>query len=287
MGSASSARFVVLASGSGGNAAVLDTVAGAVLIDFGLGPRTLDRRLKLAGISWSRIRAVVLTHTHSDHWKRETLSRFVDHRLPVFAADGHSADLASAEVFPALKSGGLFQSYRPGRAFQPVASVSVLPVAVPHDSDPTSAFRFDGNGWSIGYAADLGKIPDPLEESFAGLELLALEFNHDVRMQWESRRPEILIRRVLGDYGHLSNEQAAGFVRRLLDRPGDRLRHLVQLHLSRECNRPAVAAAAARAVLAGTAVQLTTASQDVPTAFLSVGLGEAFLGQPALPGFGD
>jgi hypothetical protein len=124
-----------------------------------------------------------------------------------------------------------------------------------------------------------------LYDLFDGVTVLGLEFNHDVRMQLASRRPEMLIRRVLGDHGHLSNDQAVQFLRNLLDRCGDRLGHVVQLHLSRECNRPAVAAAAGRSALAGTAVQLTTASQDLPTSFLPLG-PDPFPRpvQPVLPG---
>jgi hypothetical protein len=68
-------------------------------------------------------------------------------------------------------------------------------------------------------------------------------------MQYASGRRPQLIERVLGDDGHLSNEQGAGLVRAVLERsPSGRLQHLVQLHLSRECNRPALARAAARGV---------------------------------------
>ena len=55
---------------------------------------------------------------------------------------------------------------------------------------------------------DLGCGSSELIESFAGVDVLALEFNHDVRMERRSRRPKFLIDRVLSDWGHLSNEQA-------------------------------------------------------------------------------
>jgi phosphoribosyl 1,2-cyclic phosphodiesterase len=286
MSNASSGRFVVLASGSGGNAAVVDTPAGCVLLDFGLAPRTLERRMKLVGLGWSRIHAAVLTHTHTDHWKRETLAALADRNVPVFTHPDHGYDLARApDAFGALKAKGLLQPYTVGRSVDLLPGVTAIPVAVPHDSDPTVAFRFDGAGWAVGYAADLGSTPPRLYEAFAGVDVLGLEFNHDVTMQRTSRRPEILIRRILSDHGHLSNEQATGFLCRFLERSGHTLRHVVQLHLSRECNRPALAAASARAALAGTAVQLTTAGQDLPTSFLPLGPDSVRPnGQPALPG---
>jgi hypothetical protein len=80
-----------------------------------------------------------------------------------------------------------------------------------------------------------------------------------------------LIQRVLGDEGHLSNVQAAGLVRSVLERsPAGRLRHLVQLHLSRDCNLPTLARAAVRALLdeSDLPVALHTAEQDTPSATL-------------------
>src|SRR5262249_17988479 len=132
------------------------------------------------------------------------------------------------------------------------------PLPLRHDGTVTSGFRFEllpegaSRGVSVGYAADLGSWPRELAEMFADLDLLALEFNHAVPMQYASGRSPQLIARVVGDHGHLSNEQAAELVREVLriSTPG-RLQHLVQLHLSRECNRPELALAAARKSLEG------------------------------------
>jgi phosphoribosyl 1,2-cyclic phosphodiesterase len=136
---------------------------------------------------------------------------------------------------------------------------------VPHDSEPTFALRFEGAGWALGFASDVGHVTAGLAAAFAGVDALAVEYNHDERMQRASGRPPILIHRVLGDDGHLSNAQAAELTR-MVARSGG-LRHLIQLHLSRDCNRPDLAAKAGRAALdrdAPTAT-LTTATQFHPT----------------------
>ena len=60
----------------------------------------------------------------------------------------------------------------------------------------------------------------------------------------------LLIRRVLSDIGHLSNEQGASLLAEVVRRSqAGRVRHLVQLHLSRECNRVNLAATAAQQVV--------------------------------------
>jgi hypothetical protein len=125
-----------------------------------------------------------------------------------------------------------------------------------HDGGGSYGFRFEGapnlfgESWSLAYLTDLGCWDDDLAQALVDVDLLALEFNHDVNLEYASGRTAHLIARVLGDQGHLSNDQAARLLAEVLRQstPG-RLRHLVQLHLSPECNRPDLAAQAARSVL--------------------------------------
>jgi hypothetical protein len=92
-----------------------------------------------------------------------------------------------------------------------------------------------------------------MADSLADVDILSVEFNHDVAMQKSSGRSAALIARNLGDRGHLSNDQGAELVRSVLERSRrDKVSHLVLLHLSEQCNRPELAIHQAR-----TAVQAT------------------------------
>ena len=99
-------------------------------------------------------------------------------------------------------------------------------------------------GYRVGFATDLGQVPEELIEQFCGVDLLALESNYDPVMEQNSDRPFYLKQRIMGGHGHLSNEQAFAAVRAILDRTtaklgADRLpRHIVLLHRSRQCNCP-------------------------------------------------
>jgi phosphoribosyl 1,2-cyclic phosphodiesterase len=150
----------------------------------------------------------------------------------------------------ALASLGLIRHYEPGERLKLHGDCTCTPIPLRHDAGMTCGFRFEGRDWAIGYAADLGSWHAKLARQLADVDLLALEFNHDVAMQLASGRHPLLIRRVLGDDGHLSNDQAADMLAHILrlSEPG-RIKHVVQLHLSRECNRPALASAAARQAL--------------------------------------
>ncbi len=271
-------RFTTLASGSGGNACLVESGGFGVLIDVGLGPRQLAARLSAAGLSWAAVHAVLLTHTHSDHWKDASILHLHRHRIPLWCHAAHHTVLRTySDGFLALHDAGRVRCFESHQDFEPSPGLRCRALPVRHDSGATFGFRLEGTAdlfgrrGTIGYVADLGCWDDELAGHLADVDLLAVEFNHDVDLQRSSGRMPRLIERVLGDDGHLSNAQAVGLVRAVLERSTpDRLRYLVQLHLSRDCNRPTLARAAAQALLdeLGFPVELRTAAQDAAGATL-------------------
>jgi phosphoribosyl 1,2-cyclic phosphodiesterase len=269
-----SLRFTVLASGSSGNASLVESANFGVLIDAGIGPRTLAKRLATVGQSWDAINAVLLTHTHSDHWKDRIFAHLRRRHIPLYCHAHHRAILRGySAAFGELIEADLVRSFEPHTAFAVAPGLHCVPLPIRHDGGPTFGFRIEGgydlfgHGAALGYVTDLGCWCDNLAEKLADVDLLAVEFNHDVRMEYTSGRSPQLIQRVLGDEGHLSNDQARELVRAVLARsPAGRLRHLVQLHLSRDCNRPSLARDALRALLRELNVEANvhTADQDSP-----------------------
>lgn len=265
-------RWTVLASGSSGNASLLECGNTALLLDAGLGPRQLANRLAALGADWSRIGAVILTHTHADHWHRKTFLRLRELGIPLFCHAAHQRALQlRCTGFDELQFAGLVRDYEPRREFSPIDGVRCRPLPVPHDGGPTFGFRIEDaagdapSSWAVGYAADLGSWDAGLVQSLADVDVLALEFNHDVDLQRGSGRASWLIARVLGDYGHLSNRQGAELLDACLSRSAaGRVRHVIQLHLSQQCNAPPLAMAAAQEVLAGhrSGIELHVAAQD-------------------------
>ncbi len=274
-------RFTVLASGSAGNATLVETTETGVLLDVGLGQRDLTERLSAAGASWARVHAVVLTHTHSDHWNDATLAHLVRRRTVFYCHPSHHGVLSKySRAYGALQAAELVRPYHAGQPFEPAPGLRCVPLPVRHDGGETFGFRLEGAGdlfgqcQAIGYVADLGCWDAELAQALADVDILAVEFNHDVPMQCSSGRMPQLIMRVLGDEGHLSNEQGAALVRAVLSHstPG-KVQHVVQLHLSRDCNRPALALEAAQTVLADltwTSI-VHTAAQDRVTPSIDLG----------------
>lgn len=277
-------RFVVLASGSAGNASYVEADGFGLLIDIGLGPRQLEARLLKMGLDWQRIQAILLTHTHSDHWNERSLARLAERGIPLYCHPQHHRLLrASSPAFVRLGEQHLLRDYEPGRLLSLSARLACWPFAVRHDSGLTCGFRLEGppdlfgQPLTLGYAADLGSWDERVAKYLSDVDVLALEFNHDVVLQKASSRSPRTIARNLGHAGHLSNEQAADLIRHTLQQSGpERLQHIIQLHLSRECNRPALAVGALRELITQDShrIEVHTARQDEPGPDLTIGFAE-------------
>ena len=268
------ARFVTLASGSSGNSALVDTGSARLLIDCGLRPAELSNRLQRVGLRPADLTAVILTHTHGDHWNRDTFALLRTLNIPLYAHDKHHTKFSSHAVYEPLKRAGLARHYVANESLTIAPRLRVLPVPVPHDCDPTFGFRVTGTDattgdvWSLGYSSDCGHPCPAVAIAFAGVNVLAIEFNHDVDLQRASRRPAFLVNRVLGPTGHLSNTQAADLSIAIAETADDHeFTALVQLHLSRECNTTVLASLSGHAALARVApwAKLVTATQAAPS----------------------
>jgi phosphoribosyl 1,2-cyclic phosphodiesterase len=250
-------QFAVLASGSRGNATLIRGREAGLLIDVGIGPRALRGRLRSVGADWGDVAGVVLTHTHGDHVDSATFAELATRRISVHCHDGHRTYLARDSGFRRLEEAGLVSCYD-DRPFLSPSGSRLEPIPLRHDAGPTFGFRIEVSAErrarpvSIGYLADTGSWSESMADSVADVDLLGVEFNHDVAMQRSSGRSRALIARNLGDHGHLSNRQGAEFVEAVLSRSRKGiLRHLVLLHLSEQCNLPDLAIHTARGALGG------------------------------------
>jgi len=234
-------QMCILASGSAGNCAVLRAATDQVmLLDAGIGPRTTARRLCGTGVSLGDIRAICLSHLDQDHFSTTWLNTIHKQGIRVFCHENHYPQLRAR--LTALESPPIpLQTYN-GQPFEPIPGIVFHALPLAHDETGSNGFVIEGSGARIGYASDLGHVPQTLLERFCDLDVLAIESNYDRQMQLNSPRPWMLKQRIMGGRGHLSNEQALEAVRAILDRCQRRARplprHIVLLHRSRQCNCP-------------------------------------------------
>ncbi|RYZ85675.1 MAG: MBL fold metallo-hydrolase, partial [Moraxellaceae bacterium] len=222
---------------------------GALLIDCGFSVKEAEQRLDRLGKTAHDLVAILVTHEHSDHIKGvAALAR--RYRLPVYMTPGtyHSRNLGD---LPALN---LIHAYTP---FE-LNGLRVYPVAVPHDAREPSQFVLEFNGLRLGILTDLGSITPHVEASYQACDAIVLEANHDPAMLASGSYPPSLKQRVGGQWGHLSNQQAAGFLQRL---DTGRLQHLVVAHISQKNNSVSLAELAL-APFIQSVKQVTYACQD-------------------------
>jgi phosphoribosyl 1,2-cyclic phosphodiesterase len=228
-----SLELCILASGSAGNAAVLRTPSGILLIDAGIGPRTLATRLEGTGVRLNDIAALCLTHLDSDHFSPRWAPTLCRLGIPVYCHIDkiNELRLGAPELMPLIRP---FDT----ASFSPLTGVTCEPLHLAHDQLGSHGFVVEGFGYRIGYATDLGHVPSHFFDRFRALDCIALEANYDPQMQADSSRPRFLKRRITGGQGHLSNVQALAAIRRLLDRAQRLPDHIVLLHRSQVCNCP-------------------------------------------------
>ena len=250
-------RIASLASGSKGNAYVVERDGAALLVDCGLSCRELRNRLAAVGLGPEAIAAVVFTHSHDDHIKG----------LPVFHRNFPQAELfanlMTAESIASLVGvdEGDFCCFENGQSFD-VGPFSVAPFSIPHDTSDPVGYLVRADGVTYFHGTDIGTPLDSVGLKFAEADVATLESNHDPVMLRTSGRPPSLIQRIAGPRGHLSNDQACDLVQRFAS---PRLKRLALAHLSQDCNVPHLAAGAMKTTLEEmkrTDVELKILSQD-------------------------
>ena len=247
-------RLWVLGSGSRGNAVLLESHGGRLLVDAGFGVRDLQTRLARVGVAPQSITACVVTHEHTDHVKGAAQAA-AKWGWTLHATEGTiaaHAPLAEAGALP-FRAGDTLTA--PGFALETVRT--------PHDARESIAVVVTGSacGTRAGICYDLGHASEAVRKAMRAVDLLVLESNHDGDMLRAGPYPPSVCDRIAGRFGHLSNAAAAGLARQLATTT---LRHVVLAHLSEKCNLPQTAATAMREALAGTRFRgaITPAAQD-------------------------
>ena len=259
-----SLRFRVLGSGSTGNATLVEAGETRILIDAGLGPRSLAERLQDAGVDPASLAAIFVSHEHSDHsrgaapFSAKWGVRLAGSRGTYAAAGFGAVEIAGYDVL----SAGVTRQ---------VGALAITAVALPHDAAEPLAFVVAANGQSLGHATDFGQVSRSMVEAFRPCDALLMESNYDAAMLRDGPYPWSLKERILGPLGHVSNDDVARYLGSGL---GETCRTVVLAHLSQKNNHPEVARMAAEVALrrrGRTEVQLELTSPE-GTGWICVGV---------------
>lgn len=224
-----------IASGSSGNCIYVGNQDTKLLVDAGISCKRIENGLTEIDIDPRSINGILITHEHSDHIMGVgVLAR--RYKTPIFG---------TVETFSAMsrnKNLGkidptLFHIIEPDKSFF-IQDVQVNPFRIPHDAANPVAYTLESEGHKIGIATDLGNYNDYIIENLKNSEILLLEANHDINMLQVGAYPYVLKRRILGELGHLSNDNCGRLINSLL---WDKMKHIYLGHLSKENNYPELA----------------------------------------------
>ncbi len=222
-----------LCSSSKGNATYFGTREAGVLIDIGLSARQLFSKLSLASIERNAIRAIFITHEHSDHIKGLPVAA-KQLNVPIYGSRKTLEALIEKDMIPAGAT--VCEIKHKSAEF---AGLSVSAFETPHDAAHSLGYRVTlPDGRYVCTCTDLGHMTEEIYDRLKGSELVLLESNYDPQMLEDGPYPSYLKRRIASSHGHLSNEDCANTVASLF---ADGTTRFLLGHLSEQNNRPELA----------------------------------------------
>ncbi len=216
-----------LNSGSNGNCYYVGNDTEAVLIDAGISCREIEKRMKRLGLLIEKVKAVFVSHEHSDHIKGLPVL-VKKYQLPVY-------------ITPlTMRRGGLnfeenlFKSFIAHQRVL-IGKLAITPFPKFHDASDPYSFVISYNNICVGVFTDIGVPCNELKNYFKQCHAAFLEANYDEDMLDKGNYPFHLKKRIRGGLGHLSNKQA---LQLFLEHRADFMSHLLLSHLSKNNNSP-------------------------------------------------
>lgn len=263
-------KFFSLASGSSGNCIYAGSGDVGILVDAGISAKKMEGFLLAHMIQPDSLQGILITHEHSDHIGG--LAVFLKkHPIPVYATKETLSAICRTVSGKQINT-ELLHCIKPGDTFE-FENLHVSCCSISHDAGNPVAYSIEADGRKIGMATDLGCISPEVVRHLADSDVLYLEANYDRYMLLAGPYPYPLKQRIMGERGHLSNEDSARLVSHVLH---SGLRYIVLAHLSKENNVPDLALITMKNELDGAwnfdcpKPRLIVAPRDVPMDMISI-----------------
>lgn len=230
-------NFISFGSGSSGNCYYLYTQNSGLLIDVGVGTRSLKKAFHDYGLRFvDGFDGILVTHDHADHIKSVgSLSKKFN--LPVYATETVHAGMDRNYCMRCKLAHSNRMKVVKGQSFN-VGDFSITPFNVPHDSSDNVGYLIEAYGVVFCLLTDVGTITDEMKSIISRANYLVIEANYDPQMLETGPYPRYLKDRIKNGHGHLSNTQCA---QALAENFTHTLKHVWLCHLSQENNKPELA----------------------------------------------
>ena len=235
-------KIYSLGSSSSGNCTYIEENGDGVLIDAGFGVRNTCNFLKEAKIDENNVRAIFITHEHTDHiCGLKSLCKRWD--VPVYGSRATLEKLLEKDAV-----GADTKLYEINLKTAEIGSLAVSAFHTPHDSADSLGFIVSNGKVNAGICTDLGYMPTKISKALENCNFVLLESNYDTAMLQAGNYPFQLKERIASNYGHLSNDDCAVQVGKLIERGTT---HFLLGHLSQDNNRPDIADSTVQSHLLG------------------------------------
>lgn len=250
--------YISFASGSSGNSCYVGNDRGGIVIDAGIRADQIEDILHDHGVSMRHVKALVLTHDHSDHVRysysllrnNKHLSLYCTPRVLNGLLRRHSISKRIKEYHTPIFKEIPFK----------VADMEITAFDVPHDGSDNMGFSIDFEGHRFVLATDLGAVTDRARYYMSMANYLVIEANYDSDMLRLGRYPEYLKARIRAGNGHLDNRDTAAFLKEIIN---PRLKYIFLCHLSKDNNTPVRALKEVRDALVERGVTVGHAEESV------------------------
>ncbi len=216
-------KVCVLASGSKGNATYIASSSTSLLIDLGPSCAYVEKELTEIGVNPNQIKGILITHTHVDHIGG----------LRVFIKKYNPTIYLTQKMYEELSTTIFLPNYMWIDSDFTIDDITVKIIKTSHDVADSNGYIVEHNGKSVVYITDTGYINYKNHKRLKNKNLYIMESNHDVEMLMNGRYPYPIKQRILGDKGHLSNQDSAYYLSQFI---GEETKCIVLAHLSEDNN---------------------------------------------------
>lgn len=239
-------KFCSLYSGSSGNCQYIKTEKARIIVDAGLSGKKIQQGIANIGEDPQRIDAIFITHEHIDHVKGAgVMSRRLD--VPIYANEKTWEAMSS--TIGDIKSHNikiLEESVQIGDLFIKSFDIS-------HDAVHPVGYNIFHENKKISLVTDTGCANKNIVNSIMDSDLLLIESNHDEDMLMIGPYPWPLKKRVLSEFGHMSNDMAGNLISKVIQKG----REIVLLgHISKENNFPQLAYKTVESILIENSIEV-------------------------------